>query len=74
MQIVNNVTTVDIDTEDGPVTGVQVAWEVIDPQYPYMDIYTYTQDEWAEETPASLEARQTAQYNAWRAYMENPNG
>lgn len=74
MQIVNAVTVVDVDTDQGPSTEVQVAWQVLDDKYPYMDIYFYTQDAWAAETPANLEARQTAQYNAWRAYLENPNG
>lgn len=67
MQIVNRVTV-----QDGE--SVQVAWEVQDTQYPYMDIYVYTADEWVAETPANLEARQVAQYNTWRSYMENPNG
>lgn len=67
MQIVNRVTVNDDES-------VQVAWEVIDDQYPYMDIYVYTKEAWAAETPANLEARQTSQYNAWRAYMEHPNG
>lgn len=74
MQIINNINTVEVETPDGVVVEVQVAWEVVDTNYPYMDLYLYTEEEWAQETPASLEARQMKQYNEWLAYMESKNG
>lgn len=74
MQIINNINYVEVETPDGIVIEVQVAWEVVDTDYPYMDLYFYTENEWAQETPASLEARQIKQYDEWLTYMENKNG
>jgi hypothetical protein len=64
MDITNNVVT----DENGTV----VYWTLIDGEWTYMDIYTYTTVEWDNTTPADLENRQVTQYTAWREYCENP--
>lgn len=54
------------------IDQVVVEWSVVDEEYSYADIYTFTAEEYAALTPEDLLARQTAQYNAWKAYMINP--
>lgn len=63
MNIVNNIQNL-----------VEVQWEVQDTDYPYMDTYYFTPEEYAAITPQELQARQEAQYNEWLAYMRNPEG
>ena len=53
---------------------VSLQWTVVEDGYTYMDTYTYTKAEYEALTPEELLTRQTAQYQEWRAYMENPQG
>ena len=53
---------------------VSVQWSIIDGDWTYMDIYVYTKADYDALTPEQLKERQLAQYQAWRAYCENPTG
>lgn len=59
-------------TNQQPEQWVKFAWSIEDGDYTYMDIWMLPAQEWQSLTPAMIEARQMQQYNAWRAYLQNP--
>ena len=63
MNIVNNVTNM-----------VQLQWTVEDSEYPYMDTWLMTEDEYIAMTPDEIETKQIKQYNDWLEYIKTPLG
>jgi len=59
-------------TNQSPEQWVKFAWVIEDGDYTYMDTWFVPAQEWQALTPATIEARQMQQYNAWRAYLQNP--
>ena len=53
---------------------VQIAWEVQDGDWSYMNVYLFTEEEYKNLTPDQLLEKQTTEYLKWREYCSNPQG
>jgi hypothetical protein len=59
-----------MDIEKTVTVAVQIAYTVDDPEYPYMDTFTFPADE--PMSDEAVDAKIAADYAAWKAYVQTP--
>lgn len=59
-----------MDIEKTVTVAVQIAYTVDDPEYPYMNTFTFPADE--PMSDEDVDTKIAADYAAWKAYVQTP--